>query len=551
MTSLRRGRAILRTSRTGFRPSRPPSTARCRMPPSRSSACRTDTRPGAVRHAIGLPARDHVRRQLGQLQLAQVGLDVQVVQARVVLGRLRRQRHRVRLRPRLSHVVIERLAGPGEAHQVAEPPAAPDLILERLRVGLAVERPRACPRSTPTIAPAHLPAHCAVAADHPVNAHAARSPSWSIASPSTRRRGRGRKPGRAALAELISGAGRIGAPASGPTAARDGAGASAGRSLTTSAPRASRATGTVSRIVRGRAPADARGDRDQRAPRVQARHTGDGRGLDLLRRRLLVERRSERVGDPRRGQLGSGRARGGLVGRDRQVRGRELDRVRPRRLVRPHRRRRCTAAAAAGRGAESRMPASPRGSTTATASHSTPRPSRGQQLARRARALRPPGPQRGHDAASSASSQPSARSAAARAASSSTSLVAQVKAAQPDRRAVLGQQQPDAALPGRDRRARVPERSPSPGRGSCPRPAACCSAAPAGTRTGPAAPIGTTSEAGFCVAAHTITPAARPRATRSRSSSANSRCLLAVLAAEVERQLVAGHQVQRQPVLAR
>ena len=37
-TSLRRGRAIFRTTRTGLRASRPPSTARCRMVPSRSNA---------------------------------------------------------------------------------------------------------------------------------------------------------------------------------------------------------------------------------------------------------------------------------------------------------------------------------------------------------------------------------------------------------------------------------------------------------------------------------------------------------------------------------
>ena len=177
---------------------------------------------------------------------------------------------------------------------------------------------------------------------------------------------------------------------------------------------------------------------------------------------------------------------------------------------------------------------------------------------RRARAPRPStGPsrrRRGHRAHALSScrlaSQASARRAAARSAIARHVVVAEVEAAHPHRPLALGEQVADAALrrPGSSRRPRP--LTPSPARGSCPRPAASLQRIASRNPNRSRSADGTTSLPGFCVAAHTITPAARPRATRSRSSSANScRCAL-VGQRQIERQLVAHHQVQRQPVLA-
>ena len=103
-------------------------------------------------------------------------------------------------------------------------------------------------------------------------------------------------------------------------------------------------------------------------------------------------------------------------------------------------------------------------------------------------------------------------------------VVVEVVAAHPDRPLALGEQvaRRRAARPGSSDASAPADAQP------CPRivSEACgvvhriASRNPNRSRSAD----GTTSAPGFCVAAHTITPAARPRATRSRSSSANSCC---------------------------
>jgi hypothetical protein len=94
------------------------------------------------RDPLRLPTRDHLRRQLTELVMAQVWRDVQVVQTGVVLGRLGCQRDRVRLRPRLTDVLIQCLLRTRQQPELAEATAAPQLVLEGGGVGLAVERSR-------------------------------------------------------------------------------------------------------------------------------------------------------------------------------------------------------------------------------------------------------------------------------------------------------------------------------------------------------------------------------------------------------------------------
>ena len=137
------GRRALRTSRTGLRAIRSDSSARCRMLPSSVSALSTDDAPGAGRDPLGLPARDHLRRQLDQLQVPEVRRDVQVVQRRVDLRRARRQRHRVRRRPRLASRT--RPASPASRSRSPSSPSRRrrrSSSSKRRASRLAVERPR-------------------------------------------------------------------------------------------------------------------------------------------------------------------------------------------------------------------------------------------------------------------------------------------------------------------------------------------------------------------------------------------------------------------------
>jgi hypothetical protein len=82
---------------------------------------------GACSEPVGLPARDDLRRQRAQRRRAEERSDVPVVQARVVLARLRRKVDRVRRRPDVDEELVERLAPRVERRQSAELPPAPDL----------------------------------------------------------------------------------------------------------------------------------------------------------------------------------------------------------------------------------------------------------------------------------------------------------------------------------------------------------------------------------------------------------------------------------------
>jgi hypothetical protein len=66
-------------------------------------------RTGPARQALGLPAGNAVGAQLPKRDRAEVGRDVVVIKARVVLARLVRQRHRVGRRPGADDELVERL----------------------------------------------------------------------------------------------------------------------------------------------------------------------------------------------------------------------------------------------------------------------------------------------------------------------------------------------------------------------------------------------------------------------------------------------------------
>ena len=234
-----------------------------------------------------------------------------------------------------------------------------------------------------------------------------------------------------------------------------------------------------------------------------------------------------------------------------EVDGGELDRERARRVIRPRARCRAAPRRRLGRGLGAQDRGQPAHQHDRQREPQRDPAGTDEQLLRRRRATAGLPPAAGAARARSFApclprrASASARSALARAAIAATSSSREVKAAHAHREAVLGQQQPDAALPGRDLRGVVARTTPSPGRGSCPRPAACCSATRAGTRTGRAARTGTTSAAGFCVAAHTITPGRAAARDEVAQQLGERGALLAVLGVEVEGELVARHQVQR------
>ena len=157
--------------------------------PSSDIALSTAVRPApaAIRSACQRATSSGVSSD--SLNGPRYGADVQVVEQRVGLRRPRRQRHRVRARPRLRHVLIERLARPDQDPEIAEPAPPAQLVLERHRVRLAIKRPRTRRRPTAAVTPAHPPAHRPVRPLHAMQAHGrARSPiAVANASPSTRR----------------------------------------------------------------------------------------------------------------------------------------------------------------------------------------------------------------------------------------------------------------------------------------------------------------------------------------------------------------------------
>ena len=149
----------------------------------------------------------------------------------------------------------------------------------------------------------------------------------------------------------------------------------------------------------------------------------------------------------------------------------------------------------------------------------------------------------------SAASHASARQRARALGDRRRSRVGQVEPAHADRHAVLGQQLADAALTGRDRRGAVAGVA-----HPCPRIVSdACGVLHRSASRNPnrsRSADGTTSDAGFCVAAHDDHACRAAAGHEVPSSSANSVRCLRSSAPEVERQLVTHHQVQRQPVLA-
>src|SRR5207237_896251 len=78
-----------------------------------------------------------------------------------------------------------RLVRARKAHELAEPPAPPQLVLERHRIRLAIEPPRPLPRPTPTLTPAHPPGNRAVVSQI----------RWTLTNPiRSRRRALSRQP---------------------------------------------------------------------------------------------------------------------------------------------------------------------------------------------------------------------------------------------------------------------------------------------------------------------------------------------------------------------
>ena len=167
----RGGRRALRTIRTGLRAIRSDSTASCSMLPSSFSAFSTDIAARARGEPLRLPARDQLRRQLAELQSPRGRARCGSRTASRTSSPSRRERHRVRARPGLRHVLVEGLLRADEHAEVAEPPAAAQLVLERDRVTLAIERPRPRPRATAAVAPAHPPPHRPARAFHSMHAH--------------------------------------------------------------------------------------------------------------------------------------------------------------------------------------------------------------------------------------------------------------------------------------------------------------------------------------------------------------------------------------------
>ena len=154
-TAGRWGFGGLRVSLTALVGTRPHSTARCRTPWSIVIVFRMASTPTPSALEVGPEVRDHLRRQLAQLQLADPWQRVPVPQGRV--GAQRRAleiRARVDLPP-LVDELGQRLAAGVDVRQRARALERPDLRLEGAGVGgpiegLAALRVRLVP-------PAHAP----------------------------------------------------------------------------------------------------------------------------------------------------------------------------------------------------------------------------------------------------------------------------------------------------------------------------------------------------------------------------------------------------------
>jgi hypothetical protein len=79
---------------------------------------------GAGGEPVGLPARDRLGPDRAELERAEGRRDVMVVERRVVLARLGRERDAVRRRPRLGDELVERLAATVEGTKNTKFPPA-------------------------------------------------------------------------------------------------------------------------------------------------------------------------------------------------------------------------------------------------------------------------------------------------------------------------------------------------------------------------------------------------------------------------------------------
>jgi hypothetical protein len=99
-------------------------------------------RAGTPPQTIGLPARNHLRRQIPQRAIAKKRGNVTRIQPLVVAPGVLGQLRRIHRNPRLGHIAIKRDLPAIDPSEMPQPRPQPDVRRKRLRVRFTVKRPR-------------------------------------------------------------------------------------------------------------------------------------------------------------------------------------------------------------------------------------------------------------------------------------------------------------------------------------------------------------------------------------------------------------------------